>query len=125
MDMHFIKKSNALQCMYTIKRMLLAFPQNHASQVLMVDTNCVSLIDWISDTRSQGCTDLQSLVKCLDHRGIVLDTVYACNQAGVVLGCTMQLCMLLCSPTHSISDLGFAVKGLCIMNKLACQEVHT
>ena len=37
-----------------------------------------SLIDWITDTRSQGCTDLQSLVKCLDHRGIVLklDTVY-------------------------------------------------
>ncbi len=33
---------------------------------------CVSLIDWISDTRSQECTDLQSLVKCLDHRGIVL-----------------------------------------------------
>ena len=36
-----------------------------------------SLIDWISDTRSQGYTDLQSLVKCLDHRGfvLVLDTV--------------------------------------------------
>ena len=32
----------------------------------------VPLIDWISDTRSQGCTDLQSLVKCLDHRVIVL-----------------------------------------------------
>ncbi len=28
----------------------------------------VSLIDWISDTRPQGCTDLQSPVKCLDHR---------------------------------------------------------
>ena len=25
-------------------------------------------VDWISDTRSQGYTDLQSLVKCLDHR---------------------------------------------------------
>ncbi len=38
----------------------------------------VSLIDWISDTLSQGCTDLQRLVKCLDHRGIVLalDTIY-------------------------------------------------
>ena len=34
-----------------------------------------SLIDWISDTRSQGCTYLQSLVKCLDHRDIVSDTV--------------------------------------------------
>ena len=26
------------------------------------------LIDWISDTRPQGCTDLQSPVKCLDRR---------------------------------------------------------
>ena len=25
----------------------------------------LSLIDWISDTRSQGCIDLQSLLKCL------------------------------------------------------------
>ncbi len=29
-----------------------------------------SLIDWISDTRSQGYTDLQSLLKCLDHREV-------------------------------------------------------
>ncbi len=28
----------------------------------------VPLVDWISDTRSQGYTGLQSLVKCLDHR---------------------------------------------------------
>jgi len=40
-----------------------------------------SLIDWILDTRSQGYTDLQSLVKCLDHRDI---------QAKVVLGCAMH-----------------------------------
>jgi hypothetical protein len=46
------------------------------------------LIDWISDTRSQGYTDLQSLVKCLDHRDIVSDT--ACSQAKVVLGCAMH-----------------------------------
>ena len=32
----------------------------------------VPLTDWISDTRSQGYTDLQSLAKCLDHRGVVL-----------------------------------------------------
>ena len=44
-----------------------------------------SLTDWMSDTRSQGYTDLQSLVKCLDHRFIVSDT--ACSQAKVVLGC--------------------------------------
>ena len=28
----------------------------------------VPLIDWISDTLFQGYTNLQSLVKCLDHR---------------------------------------------------------
>ena len=40
---------------------------------------------WISDTRSHGSTDLQSLVKCLDHRGpvSVLNAVY--SQARVVL----------------------------------------
>ena len=31
------------------------------------------LIDWISDTLSQGHTHLQSLVKCLDHRNVVSD----------------------------------------------------
>jgi len=29
---------------------------------------CASLIDWTSDTRPQGCTDLQNPVKCLDHK---------------------------------------------------------
>ena len=33
------------------------------------------LIDRISDTRSQGCTDVQSLVKCLDHGDIASDTI--------------------------------------------------
>ncbi len=37
------------------------------------------MIDWISDTIYQGYTNLQSLVKCLDHRGIASDTV--CSQA--------------------------------------------
>ncbi len=41
----------------------------------------VSSIDWISDTRSQGYTELQSLVKCLDHRGIVLVLDTVCIQA--------------------------------------------
>jgi len=49
---------------------------------------CVPLIDWISDTLSQGYTNLQSLVKCLDHRNIVSDTV--CSQAKAVLGCAMH-----------------------------------
>ena len=33
---------------------------------------------WVSDTFCQGYTNLQTLVKCLDHRGIVSDT--ACSQ---------------------------------------------
>ncbi len=49
-----------------------------------------SLIDWISDTRSQGYTDLQSSVKCLDHRGIVLVLDEVCSQAKVVRGCVMH-----------------------------------
>ena len=36
-----------------------------------------SSIDWISDTLFQGYTDLQSLIKSLDHRGIASDTVYS------------------------------------------------
>jgi len=48
----------------------------------------ISLIDWISDILSQGYTNLQSLVKCLDHRNIVSDTV--CSQAKAVLGCAMH-----------------------------------
>ena len=48
-----------------------------------------SLINWISDTLSQGYTSLQSLVKCLGHRNIVSDTV--CSQVQVVLGCAMHL----------------------------------
>ena len=46
------------------------------------------LIDWISDTLSQEYTNLQSLLKCLDHTNIVSDTV--CSQAKVVLGCAMH-----------------------------------
>ncbi len=38
-----------------------------------------SLIDWISDTRSQGCIDLQSLVKCLDYMGIVKLVFFEAN----------------------------------------------
>ena len=43
-----------------------------------------SLIDWFSDTRPQGCTDLQSPVKCLQAGsswiiGIVSDSI--CSQA--------------------------------------------
>ncbi len=48
------------------------------------EVSWVPLIDWISDTRSRGYTDLQSLGQYLDHRGIasVLNTV--CSQASWV-----------------------------------------
>ena len=39
----------------------------------------VSLIYWILDTRSQGCTDLQSLVHSMTHRDIYCGK--ACSHA--------------------------------------------
>ena len=45
--------------------------------------NSASLIGWISDTRPQTCTDLQSLVKRVNHRCIV--TQYAVKQGCVRL----------------------------------------
>ena len=51
------------------------------------------LIDWISDTRSQGYTDLQSLVKCLDHR----DVVYSMQSSK---GCVRLRDALKCSRMH-------------------------
>ena len=59
----------------------------HGSQA--VGHKYVSFIGWISNTLSQGYTYLQSLVKCLDHKNIVSDTV--CNQAKVVLGCAISV----------------------------------
>ena len=39
----------------------------HITHAIADTSKGVPLIDWISDTRHQGCVDLQSLVKCLDH----------------------------------------------------------
>jgi len=66
-----------------------AFGKNTRRTVHYVALQSASLIDWISDTRSQGYTDLQSLAKCLDDRDIVSDT--ACSQAKVVLGCHVEM----------------------------------
>ena len=41
------------------------------------------MVDWISDTRSQGHTNLQSLVKCLDH--MVSDPIYQAKHADLLL----------------------------------------
>ncbi len=52
----------------------------------------VSLKNRMSDTRSQGCTDLQSLINCLEYRNIASDTVR--NQAKLCKagpGCSMKV----------------------------------
>ena len=46
--------------------------------MLNVHLHLIQLVDRISDTRSQGYTNLQSLAKCLDHTDIVSDIV--CSQ---------------------------------------------
>ena len=49
------------------------------------------LIDWISGTYSQGCTNLQMLVRCLDHRGTASDyTVHSMQSSKLVLGCAIH-----------------------------------
>ena len=81
---------------------------------------CFCLICWISDTLSQGYTDLQSLLKCLDHRGIVLVLDTRCSQARAVLGFFCRLYKLDTWHGQSVplysgcleSTLG-AVYGLC------------
>ena len=50
-----------------------------------------SLLDWISDTLSQGYANLQSLVKCLDHTGIVSDTVCSPYDFGITV-CSFCSC---------------------------------
>ena len=49
----------------------------------------LSLIDWNSDTLSRGYSNLQSLVKCLDHRGVASNTV--CSQAAMTLSSQLSL----------------------------------
>ncbi len=36
--------------------------------IIVLTIDSISLVNWISDTCSQGCTDLKSLLKRLDHR---------------------------------------------------------
>ena len=48
------------------------FLEVHQAACCAVQTYTISLIDWMSDTLSQGYTDVQPLLKCLDHRVIVL-----------------------------------------------------
>jgi len=51
------------------------------------------LIDWISDTLSQGYTNLQSLVKCLDHR---LNLVIFISSSGISAACVRHVRILPC-----------------------------
>ena len=80
------------QALLLLRRMYVTFwgivSASHPPDNQILHPSRHSLINWISDTLSQGYTSLQSLVKCLDHRNIVSDTV--CSQAKVVLGCAMH-----------------------------------
>ncbi len=58
------------------------FLEVHEAPYCAVQTYIVSLIDWILDTRSQGYTDLQRLLQCLYHRGIVLVLDTVCSKQG-------------------------------------------
>ncbi len=80
----------------------------------------VPLIGWTSDTRCfQGCTDLQTLVKCLDHRGTVLDTV--CRQAKVVLGCEASKLLCCClQPGCRLLHLFAACMESCYARSTVC-----
>jgi len=77
-----------------------------ASGIEPSTTQCVAVRDWISDTRSvdrldtdtlsQGYTNLQSLVKCLDRRGIASDTrsedtLHAAAQSADLLYVQLQI----------------------------------
>jgi len=53
----------------------------------------VPLVDWISDTCSWGYTDLQNLVKCLDHKCCGKDSMQSCK---AVAGCAMHWNALKC-----------------------------
>ncbi len=59
----------------------------HHAAIRRPPQNAASWLDWISDTLSQEYIKLQSLVKSVDHRNTVSDTV--CSQAKIVLGCAM------------------------------------
>ena len=88
----------------------------------------------ISYTRSQGYTDLQSLVNCLDARDILLDATR--SQAKVVLGCTMHWIALesisrnwiyglvempYSVHTHTFQALAIRIRQLYLHKRLVCR----
>ncbi len=70
------------------------------------------LIDWTSDTCPQECTDLQSPVKCLDHRSYVRRNMQSCKAAQCFakhvwsFDRRRHMCCLLplCYPSGVVSD---------------------
>ncbi|DBA74348.1 TPA: hypothetical protein ACH3X1_011122 [Trebouxia sp. C0004] len=54
-------------------------PIKETLAMTLVGKQSLNLFFSLIDALSQGYTNLQSLVKCLDHKGIVSDTV--CSQA--------------------------------------------
>ncbi len=88
----------------------------------------VSLIDWISDTRPQGCTDLQSLVKCLDHRYCgrymspvchVFRSLSAANEHHSITSC-----ILLYRGTHlqQMDCVITLMQTCCFMSEITCKH---
>ena len=50
-------------------------------------------MDWISDTFSQRYTNLQSLVKCLDHRGIASNVLKKNVRGALLCDCFAYWCV--------------------------------
>ena len=75
--------SSSMPWLYSLVCVQLSFHEH-------VEGESDSLIHWISDTHSQGYTDLQSLVKCLDHMDIILGTGES--------DCNLDVCRLLSRP---------------------------
>ena len=77
----------ALQCQQVLSDLLHMLHFKATSMLLWPYSQYVSLIHRISDTRPQGCTDLHSPVKCLDHKYFEGYIMQSCKK---VLGCAMR-----------------------------------
>ena len=73
----------------------------------------LSSIDCISNSRSQGCTGLQSLVECLDHTHTVSDKVAVCNHARLLEAAQChEMHLEVYNDSHGKKVLGAAEKHL-------------
>ncbi len=88
----------------------------------------ISLVDWISDTHPQGYTDLQSLVKCLDHR--FCDK----SQDAVMQDCVRLRNALKCIEMHlrdyhyshvENADANSRSKTVCYLQTTSCSYIYS